>query len=280
MDDDCDGVVDEDDAVDALTWYADADGDGFGDPTSAITACDEPSGFVADASDCDDGAATVFPGADEYCNGVDDDCDEVVDEDDALDASTWYGDGDGDGFGDAASTTTACDEPSGFVADASDCDDGAASVFPGADEYCNGVDDDCDDSVDEDDALDATTWYADADGDGFGDPDTATTACDEPSGFTTDASDCDDTDASVYPGADGWTEDCQPIEEGDDTGLIDDKPPQECGCSSGDPVPASGLVLLALAPLAMMRRRERRGPRLPPACQQSRDAGSDLREEP
>ncbi len=145
MDNDCDGETDEDDALDAATWYADADNDGFGDPESAGTACEQPSGFVGDATDCDDGSKAVHAEADELCNGSDDDCDGETDEDDALDAGTWYADADGDGFGDAKSSDQACYQPSGYEADGSDCDDTDDTINPQADEtWYDGIDQDCD----------------------------------------------------------------------------------------------------------------------------------------
>ena len=194
-------------------WFVDADGDGFGDPGSVRTACDQPSGYVADATDCDDAAANVNPDADETCNGVDDDCDGAVDEDDATDATTWYADADGDSFGDPASATTACSQPSAYVADDTDCDDADAGISPDADELCDGVDNDCDGAVDEDDATDASTWYADADSDGYGDAGSSTAACTQPSGYVSDDTDCDDDAGAIHPGAtevtaDGIDQDC------------------------------------------------------------------------
>ncbi len=220
IDNDCDGIVDESDAADASTWYADSDGDGFGNPGSAAVACSQPSGYVADASDCDDGQSTTNPGATEYCDGHDDDCDGDVDEDDAADASTWYADGDGDGWGRTRTTTQACDQPSGYVADDGDCDDSDRAISPDATELCDGVDNDCDGDVDEDDASDASTWYADSDGDSFGDAGSSTQACSEPSGYTADDSDCDDDDAAVNPDAtelcDGIDNDCDGDVDEDD----------------------------------------------------------------
>jgi hypothetical protein len=218
IDDDCDGEVDEDDAVDASTWYADSDGDGFGDASSTTIACDQPTDSVADSSDCDDGDAAINPAATELCDGADNDCDGTVDEDDAADVTTWYTDSDGDGFGDASSSTESCYAPTGSVASSSDCDDSDASVSPVATELCNGVDDDCDGDVDEDSAADAGTWYADSDGDGYGDATSSTEACSQPSGYQSSSSDCDDSDAAVNPGA---TELCNGIDD-DCDGLVDD----------------------------------------------------------
>jgi len=220
VDNDCDGTVDEDSATDASTWYADGDGDGYGDASSTTAACSQPSGYVADASDCDDGASGVNPGATESCNGVDDDCDGTTDEDSASDASTWYADDDGDGHGDAGDTTTACSQPSGYAATSDDCDDGDGAVNPSADEVCNGIDDDCDGTTDEDDAVDASTWYDDADMDGYGDASASSTACTQPRGTVADATDCDDGDSAINPGADkecdGIDNDCDGSVDEDD----------------------------------------------------------------
>ena len=216
VDEDCDDSVDEG-AVDPSTWYADGDGDGYGDPDSAVEACEAPTSTVADSSDCDDGDASIHPGADEHCDGVDEDCDGSVDEE-GLDPVTWYTDADGDGYGDAGSSSDACIAPSGTVADSSDCDDGDATVNPSADEYCDGVDEDCDGSVDEE-ALDATTWYADMDGDGYGRSGMFTQACAAPSGWLADSTDCDDSDAAVNPGADEY---CDGVDE-DCDGSVDEE---------------------------------------------------------
>ncbi len=81
-DDDCDGQVDEPEDLDPAsypTWYADADGDGYGDPASPLTACGAPEGYVANAGDCDDTDPAINPGAAERVDGVDNDCDGVID---------------------------------------------------------------------------------------------------------------------------------------------------------------------------------------------------------
>ena len=211
IDNDCSGAADEDSAVDALTWYADSDSDGYGDFTDSAQACTQPSGRVSRAGDCDDTDGATYPGADEICDSADNDCDGSSDES-AVDAGTWYTDADSDGYGTTASATVSCTQPSGTVASDGDCDDGDASISPGATELCDSVDNDCDGSTDEDDAADAATWYADADGDGYGDSSSTTTACTQPSGTTSDATDCDDADDSAYPGGeelcDGADNDC------------------------------------------------------------------------
>ena len=226
VDDDCDGDIDEDSAVDVATWYYDMDGDGYGDPGGSTASCSPPSDFVADSSDCDDGDAAVYPGAVELCDGVDNDCDGLVDADDpdGVGMSLWYTDADGDGYG-TGTPVEACSQPSGTSIDPFDCDDGDADIHPLADELCNGVDDDCDGDIDEDSAVDASTWYTDADGDGYGDPGTDSTACSQPSGTTSHASDCDDGDAAINPGAgewcNGYDDDCDGLVDDDDVAVLD-----------------------------------------------------------
>jgi len=203
LDNNCDEVVD-DDAIDQSDWYADADEDGFGDADETTAACEAPTGFIADATDCDDNDSAVSPSADEVCNGSDDNCDGTVDEESAIDALTFYADTDGDGYGDATATTSACEAPSGYVEDTTDCDDTTDTSFPGADETCNTVDDDCDGDIDEANATDASTWYADNDLDGYGDTSNIMRGCDAPSGYIADSSDCNDFDDSVSPAADEY----------------------------------------------------------------------------
>ena len=147
-DDNCDGSVD-DDAVDAHTWYADEDGDGWG--TGRTEACDAPAGSVAASGDCDDADPSISPGQAEVCDGIDNDCDDAVDDADAdVDNSTgvqFHLDADGDGFG-AVAETWACIVPDSAVEDATDCDDTRTDVSPIGSEVCDDVDNDCDGSVD------------------------------------------------------------------------------------------------------------------------------------
>lgn len=123
IDDDCDGQIDESGGV---IWYADADGDGYGNAAVSQTACTQPTGYVSNSNDCNDSNANVNPAATEVCNSADDDCDGQINEGGACD-------GDGDGY-----TTVQ-----------GDCNDANPDIHPGATESCNNVDDDCDGLIDE-----------------------------------------------------------------------------------------------------------------------------------
>ncbi len=268
IDQDCDGTVD-DSASDAATWFLDADADGYGSATSPTARCTAPTGYVAGSTDCDDGRASVNPGATEVCDASDrdEDCDGRADDADtsASGKATWYADADGDSYG-AGAAVLACDASGTLVALAGDCDDtssgvrpgatetctdtvdlncdgtvgrvdddgdgyaaceecddASGAVSPGATETCNLVDDDCDGTVDERDAADAATWYADVDGDGFGDAASAVRACTAPAGYLAEASDCDDAAADAFPGAaevwyDDVDQDCNGLGDGDQDG--------------------------------------------------------------
>jgi len=99
---------------------------------------------VDTTTDCDDTDAARVPGAAETCNGVDDNCDGVIDSG-AADAATWYADADEDGYGDPAAASAACDAPVGAVANALDCDDADRWIHPDASDLPgDGVDADCD----------------------------------------------------------------------------------------------------------------------------------------
>ncbi|MCB9762737.1 MAG: hypothetical protein H6739_23250 [Alphaproteobacteria bacterium] len=149
VDQDCDGQVDED-VQD--TFYADADGDGFGDPDMPIVACELPPHAARNAEDCDDSDGSVHPYTAETCQGIDDDCDGLVDEGVTL---TWYTDADGDGYGDAETVETGCTIPSGAVDVGFDCDDESDATNPAAQEvWWDGVDSDCDGDPDPDICLD------------------------------------------------------------------------------------------------------------------------------
>jgi hypothetical protein len=205
------------------SFYADADGDSHGDPTTTTDACSAPSGFSAEGDDCNDADASIHPGAVEICNAVDDDCDDAID--DGLETFDWYIDGDHDGYG-GDLVATRCAAPPGTASLGGDCDDRDDAAHPGADEVCNDLDDDCDGLVDalDPDLLDGSLWYTDLDVDGYGDPTVATTACEQPWGAVSNADDCDDADVAVHPNAD---EQCNGIDDDCDSLVDDDDAPVE-----------------------------------------------------
>lgn len=129
-----------------LTWYADSDNDGYGNASDSFLSCTHYPGYVTNTTDCDDAQSTIYPGASELCNTIDDNCDGNIDE---GVTETFYVDFDDDTYGNPYSYLDACEAPAGFTADASDCDDLNAEVYPGAEEIPNGIDDDCDELIDE-----------------------------------------------------------------------------------------------------------------------------------
>ncbi len=229
IDNDCDGS----DGVDA-------DGDGEpseasggedcddGDPTVLPGAIDDPGdgidkncdgadGFDGDGdgyavpADCDDLDPAQYPGALEWCNGEDDDCDSIPDNNAPEGVVVFYLDADSDSYGNANQPVLACSAPSGYVADSSDCDDSSSDIHPGVPDIVDGIDNDCDgaDGVDED-----------ADG-----------VASEVSG----GADCDDTDPSIHPAAveipyDGVDQDCS----GADLCDVDADSHDSALCGGGD----------------------------------------------
>ncbi|MFT4626410.1 MAG: hypothetical protein ACI8PZ_005087 [Myxococcota bacterium] len=207
LDDDCNGLFDEDDPdVDVFTliaWGPDMDGDGYGTDRDIQFACQQPDGWGFANEDCDDTRADVNPSMPEICNPegpLDDDCDGLVDdadpdvtEDSYLE---WYADRDGDGFGAEDDFVYACSRPDGTAASNDDCDDADPSVGP------------------------PSLWYADADGDGYApegiDPADPVPSCDPPGpGLRPHwvGIDCLPDDPLAYPGAeeiceDGIDQDC------------------------------------------------------------------------
>ncbi len=263
VDNDCDGVVDEGDAADALDWYADDDQDTYGDAAAWMPACDQPLGYVADDADCDDSEPTMFPGNPEVCDGLDNDCDgsvpavEVDDDGDGMfecqgdcddtDATTYDGapelcdqiDNDCDGPIDEDVDEDV--DADGFNACQGDCDNTDPTVYPGAAEVCDGVDTDCDGSLPADEAdLDGDGW-ADCDGD-CDDTDAALNLDDaDGDGVTTCDGDCDDGDASANlddGDGDGWdtcSGDCDDVDAGVNPGAAE-------SCDDGVDNDCDGLV--------------------------------------
>jgi hypothetical protein len=180
VDDDCDGNTDEPGAEACETHYMDLDGDGFGVSAQSKCLCGPFELYSAtEAGDCGPLDETIFPGAEEVCNGKDDDCDKATDEGfDDLDkdgkADCVDPDDDGDGVVDESDNCpklanpdqadadqdklgNACDpdDDNDGTLDGDDCAPFNGAIHPGADEVCNGIDDDCNGETDE--GLGSTT---------------------------------------------------------------------------------------------------------------------------
>ena len=102
-------------------------------------------GYTEPEGDCDDSDASIYPGAAEVCDGIDNDCDGEIDE---GVTNPYYEDADGDGYGlSTVGPVMTCSPPAGYVSNNLDCDDSDASKYPGAVEVCDGIDNDCDPAI-------------------------------------------------------------------------------------------------------------------------------------
>src|SRR5262249_29597292 len=152
--------------------------------------CMAPAGYVPNNDDCNDARADVYPGHPEVCDGVDNNCNSQVDENVQT---VYYRDADGDGHGNPAATMQACSPPARYLTNNDDCNDAPADGFPGHAEVCDGVDNNCNAQIDE---GVKSTFYRDADGDGYGNAGVTTQACTAPAGYVTDQTDCNDSAGS------------------------------------------------------------------------------------
>ncbi|MBO85514.1 MAG: hypothetical protein CL927_09155, partial [Deltaproteobacteria bacterium] len=139
IDNDCSGTPD-DNPIDGLLLYTDADADGHG-IAPLFYGCSQAEGAIQ-AGDCNDLDPAIHPGADDTnCDGIDDDCDGLIDGDQWFEG---FADRDGDGYGDPDQPTESCD-PFAVVPNSDDCDDNDSAIHPAGEEVCGDqVDSDCD----------------------------------------------------------------------------------------------------------------------------------------
>jgi len=179
-------------------YYLDLDLDGYGDANNTISSCESYLNYVFDSTDCNDEFSFIYPGAPELCNTFDDNCNGLIDDD--AEKVLLFADLDNDSYGDAAVDTLACPGTVGFVADSTDCNDLNSFIHPGGIETCNNLDENCNGLINED--LPVYHFFKDADHDDFGNPAIDSFTCMYfLIGYTTDSTDCDDTNDDIYPGA-------------------------------------------------------------------------------
>ncbi len=121
---------------------------------------------------------------------------------------TYFVDDDGDGFGNLNFTDDFCYQPDGWVTNSDDCNGSDVLINPNATEICNGADDNCDNLVD--DGFVLGIYSMDSDSDGFGNVNSVINSCFQPIGYISDATDCNDNNASINPNA---TEICNGLDE-------------------------------------------------------------------
>jgi hypothetical protein len=168
------------DPSETYTYYLDSDKDGYGDPNDSVTSAEPqaPEGYADNSGDCNDANAAIHPGAAEVCDHEDNNCNGEIDEGDVCTTYTYYKDADGDGYGNPNDSVTSAEPqaPEGYVDTSGDCKDDDAAINPGATEVCDQTDNNCNGEIDEGDVCTEYTYYKDADGDGYGDPNDSVTS--------------------------------------------------------------------------------------------------------
>ena len=201
IDNDCDLMVD--DSLTLFTYYLDGDSDGFGDINFSKDTCQNTpiTGYVVNSWDCNDQDSLINPAALEICDELDNDCDQMIN--DSLPIFTYFLDADNDGFGDANMMVDTCQDTPivGYVDNDLDCNDNNDAINPDATETCDGIDNNCNDEID--DGLDLYTYYLDEDEDSYGTTDSFIVTCWETPivGFVIDSTDCDDANFAINPAA-------------------------------------------------------------------------------
>ena len=222
VDNDCDGLTDEEGAQGCMVFYKDKDKDGYGVTWDKRCLCSEVEDYTALLpGDCDDNSGLVSPAGEEVCfDSIDNDCDSLTDEEGALGCVVFYYDGDQDGYGLQGLSKCLCLPEAPYTATLhNDCNDNDPTVNPEMIEVCNEKDDDCDGDANEVGALGCSIFYEDKDGDGYGVGD-GVCLCHEKGFFRARATgDCDDENPNVNP---GQKEDCSTFED-DNCNPFDDE---------------------------------------------------------
>jgi hypothetical protein len=171
-------------------------------------------GFLVSEGDCNDGDDSIYPGATEVCDGLDNNCDGTIDENFII--NEYWLDDDNDGFGNPEISTSSCFTPEGYVSNSNDCDDEDEDVNPNINEICDGKDNNCNGYIDE--GFVTSVFFLDSDGDGYGNPIVSINSCFMPDGYADNDNDCNDANTNINP---GMNEICNNADD-DCSGVIDD----------------------------------------------------------
>ncbi len=213
FDNDCNGLLN--DGITTYTYYEDNDADGFGNQNIFIDTCGTiaPKGYVSNSGDCNDNNPNINPSAIEICDGLDNNCNGLIN--DGLSINTYFIDNDNDGFGNANIPIDTClaVAPLNYVNNNLDCNDNDPNINPDAMEICDGLDNNCNGLIN--DGLSITTYFIDNDNDGFGNPNISMDTCltVAPLNYANNNLDCNDNDELINPNANdipdnGIDEDC------------------------------------------------------------------------
>jgi subtilisin-like proprotein convertase family protein len=153
VDEDCDGATDEEGASGCVIYYKDIDNDGFGLSGAGNSKClclPDTTFRALVPGDCDDNNSGAKPGNTELCStAYDDNCNSLVNEDNASGCVARWFDNDGDGAGVGTSVCKCAPHVSPWVGTVGgDCNDGNSAIKPGAIEVCDGVDNNCNGQTD------------------------------------------------------------------------------------------------------------------------------------
>ncbi len=194
VDENCNGLIN--DGLVMYSFFEDLDGDQYGVSSSSIQWCSNGlPGYAFNDGDCNDNNNLIHPDNFDPCDGIDNNCDGITDD---QGTNLYYTDADNDGYGNQFASIYACTLPLGYATVSGDCNDSNANINPLAAEICNSVDDNC--NYDEDENLPLSQYFLDVDNDGYGKSSVYVYSCMQFAGYSSVGGDCADNNALSNPG--------------------------------------------------------------------------------